>query len=342
MQRLLLSTVISPTLSRIKSVAFLIGLSLLSSSACAQLTINDSVSAQQLVNTIVGNGINVSNATLNCEPGAVATYTSSFAGVFEKGILLTSGRAVLAKGPNNNKRAGYSNGRAGDVQLDTVFNLKTYDGCALEFDFVPACDSLKIHYVYGSEEYPDYIDKNFSDIAAFFISGPGITGNKNIAINLKNSSTNYFIDNTNGTAIQYNGYTKPLIATRGIIPSSTYHLKIVIADVADGSFDSGVFLESGSLSCSPTGIAPFSLKAGVQIYPNPANDVMYVKTMLTGNKNMTIRIYSVVGKVVYQETYLNSGQPHQINTSTIESNGIYFIQLESENETITRKININH
>ncbi|HET6224806.1 MAG TPA: choice-of-anchor L domain-containing protein [Bacteroidia bacterium] len=342
MQRLLHSFFLITHPFRIKSFAFLMGLFLLTSPLFAQLAINDTVSAQQLVNTIVGSGFNVSNAKLTCAPGAAATFTSSSNTIFEKGILLTTGRATIAKGPNNNKRATFVNGTPGDATADTTFNVTTYDGCALEFDFIPSCDSLKIKYVFGSEEYPDYVDKTFSDVVAFFISGPGINGSKNIAVNAKDGGPDYFIDNTNGTVLQYNGYTKPLTATRAVTPSSTYHLKILVADVADGSYDSGVFLEAAFLHCGPMGIATATLKTGVQIYPNPANDVLYVLTPQNGNRNVSVKIYSVVGKVVYQENYMSGPQAHPINTSTIEANGIYFIQLESDNETITKKININH
>jgi len=127
-----------------------------------------------------------------------------------------------------------------------------------------------------------------------------------------------------------------------VTPSSTYHLKLIIADVLDGSYDSGVFIEEGSLQCASVGINTTSLNTGVQLYPNPANEVMYVQTPVNGNKHINLSIYSVVGKVVYQENYISTTQPHQINTTSIEANGIYFVKIQSGNETITRKMNINH
>jgi hypothetical protein len=175
---------------------------------------------------------------------------------FAKGILLTTGAAAKANGPNNSQNAGHNNGTAGDLQLDSLLGIDTFDGCALEFDMVPSCDTLKINYVFSSEEYPEYLGKTFNDAFAIFISGPGITGSKNIAtvpgtnipvsINTVNSTKNsqYFVDNTNGTSIQYDGFTKPLTAIQPITPNTTYHLKIVVADGVDGIFDSGIFIES--------------------------------------------------------------------------------------------------
>lgn len=52
----------------------------------------------------------------------------------------------------------------------------------MEFDFVPATDNISFNYVFGSEEYPEYVCSQFNDVFAFFISGPGIVGLQNIAI----------------------------------------------------------------------------------------------------------------------------------------------------------------
>lgn len=326
-----------------KQFAFLMGLLIISPFAFSQLAIDTAASAEQLAKSIVDASFNVSNIKLKCAKSAVAKFTSTSTLGFEKGIILTTGLATNAIGPNNNVRASYNNGTPGDAQLDSVLGAPTFDGCALEFDFVPTCDRFKMRYVFGSEEYPAYISGGtFADFFAFFISGPGIKGNRNIALNAKDGGSDYFIDNANGTALQYNGYTKPLTAALNVTSSSTYHLKIVIADVNDGSYDSGVFIEDGSMQCATVGINTIPLNAAIQIYPNPASEVIYVNTPQNNNKTMNVHIYSVVGKVVYQETYLSTTQPHQINTSNIEANGIYFIKLESGNETVTRKININH
>ena len=53
------------------------------------------------------------------------------------------------------------------------------------------------------------------------------------------------------TVTNFDGFTVPLTASSAVIPCQTYHLKIAIADVVDGSFDSGVFLKGGSLNSNP-------------------------------------------------------------------------------------------
>ena len=269
----------------LKAASVLISLLFFSKSMVAQLQTNTNVTLDQLVSNIIGPGYNTSNIKLNCANGAFATFTSGGTLGINNGILLTTGLATNAKPPNNNIRESYNNGTPGDSQLDVLLGTETYDGCALEFDLVPSCDTLKIKYVFGTEEFPDYVGSTFNDVFCFFVSGPGITGSKNIAtvpgtntpvtINTinQNSNTKYFVDNRNNAkgGTEYNGYTIPMWAVTPVVACSTYHLKIVIADVVDGSYDSGVFIESQSISCAPV------------IYNNLATNVNGVRGCKNGS-----------------------------------------------------------
>jgi hypothetical protein len=328
---------------------------LLSECLFSQLTMNVGVNAQELADSIVGPGYKIANASLKCPTNARATFTGTSTIGFQKGILLTTGDALAANGPNNNDKFGMNNGTPGDAQLDTLNGVNTFDGCALEFDLIPSCDTLRIKYVFGSEEYPEYVNKQFNDHFSIFLQGPGMNGAKNLAcvphtaipvsINSINHLTNshYYIDNTNGTTIQYDGFTTLLTARQHIIADSTYHLKIVIADVSDAIYDSGLFIEAGSINCDPSvGIAANPLEAFMQIYPNPANERLYISAPVNPNKNITVSLYSVIGELVYQENYINTGQSHQINTGEINSNGIHFLIIQSGDNSFSRKVHINH
>ncbi|CAF3326945.1 unnamed protein product [Rotaria sp. Silwood2] len=49
--------------------------------------------------------------------------------------------------------------------------------------------------------------------------------------------------------IQFNGNTKVLTASQsGLTPGSTYHIKLIVTDVNDGAYDSGVFLQAASFT----------------------------------------------------------------------------------------------
>ncbi|MBS1497206.1 MAG: choice-of-anchor L domain-containing protein, partial [Bacteroidetes bacterium] len=58
----------------------------------------------------------------------------------------------------------------------------------------------------------------------------------------------YFVNNINNKFFTHDGHTTVLTAFQKVQPCQSYHLKLVIADVGDGEYDSGVFLEAKSLS----------------------------------------------------------------------------------------------
>jgi len=249
-----------------KGVHFIVLIIALLSVVCsnngyAQLTFNNALTAQQLAQILAGPGVTVSNATMNCPFNAIGSFNGSSNIGMLSGIILTTGSTANAAGPNNTGSAGTNNGAPGDPQLNTLAGSGTFDACALEFDIVPVCSLLSFNYVFGSEEYPEWVNSSFNDAFAFFISGPGIVGQQNIAlvpltalpvtIDNINATTNsiYYVDNTGGATIQYDAFTVVLTASITVQPCQTYHLKIVIADAGDGIYDSGVFLEEGSMQC---------------------------------------------------------------------------------------------
>ena len=65
----------------------------------------------------------------------------------------------------------------------------------------------------------------------------------------------YFVDNTGGTTVQYDGFTTVLTAWAAVTPCVPYHIKLAISDASDGILDSGVFLEAGSFSSTAVGIS---------------------------------------------------------------------------------------
>lgn len=248
----------------------------------AQLTTDNSLSPENLVkDVLVGKGVTVSNVSYSGESKAIGQFDGSQSNVgISEGIILSTG-TVLDNvgssqkngpvGPNNKAGATTNWGLPGDSDLNNLIGETTFDAAILEFDFIPQGDTVEFSYVFASEEYPEFVF-SFNDVFAFFISGPGITGVQNLAvvpgtsnpvsINEINSSTNssLFVANGDGTSApqvtdpkvtNFDGFTVPLTAISKVTPCQTYHLKMAIADVVDGSFDSGVFLKGGSLSSNP-------------------------------------------------------------------------------------------
>ena len=221
----------------------------------AQLDVSTGYTGSQLANALAGPGVIVSNISYSGDPVAAGLFdgTSSNIGI-DSGVLFTTGHVIAAVGPNSAPGAGFNN--TGPTYTPVA---NTFDACILEFDVVPVFDTLKFNYVFGSEEYPEYVNQ-FNDGFGLFLSGPGIAGNQNIAmlpggiipvtINTVNSGMNsiYYNDNTGGTSVQYDAFTTKLTAKANVQPCQTYHLQFVIFDSRDPFFDSGVFVEYGSIT----------------------------------------------------------------------------------------------
>lgn len=271
-----------------KKIFFLLLLALNSPFIFAQLVIdNSSQTPQQLAqDVLLGQGITISNikfnnsaisaATTNDQIGQFSNGATTNIGI-DKGIILSTGNAIIAAGPNDQVQATLptSNSVIGDNDLFILSNNQTIKSVAiLEFDFVPTGNKLNFNFVFASEEYPEYVNETYNDNFGFFLSGPGITGTfsgnaTNIALipttslpvsinNLNNGKTNlgpceycqYYTDNTNGTTIQYDGFTKTIGATADVQCGQTYHMKLAIANVGDDNFDSAVFIEGASFSAA--------------------------------------------------------------------------------------------
>ncbi len=224
-------------------------------------TFNNS-NINNLAQSLVGAGVSIFNVQYQCSNSGLGIFNGVSSNIgLNEGIVLTSGNATDAIGPNNDSGAGIGLGLPGDSQLNLLSSAITNDACVLEFDFRPDGDTIKFNYVFGSEEYLEYVNAGFNDIFAFIISGPGIT-TQNIAL-IPGTSSPVSIDNVNniqnsqyyynneippGQTVQYDGFTTVLTAKVAVIPCDTYHLKLAVADAGDDILDSGVFIEKGSLS----------------------------------------------------------------------------------------------
>ncbi|HPS17053.1 MAG TPA: choice-of-anchor L domain-containing protein, partial [Bacteroidales bacterium] len=143
---------------------------------------------------------------------------------------------------------------------------------------------VSFRYTFASEEYNEWVGSTYNDAFGFFLTGgPENYNSKNIAL-IPGTSTPVTINNVNhghadsgcgpgpGTnpsyfrdnactvsgsypyKIECDGLTTVLTATAAVTPCKWYHIKLVVADVSDGIYDSWVFLEANSFS-SGSGVA---------------------------------------------------------------------------------------
>lgn len=164
----------------------------------AQLTVDDSFTAEYLVNEILlGGGVEAENITIN---GSPASELNEQIGYFEAdnsnigisyGIILASGGAKVAESPNDLPTAHVSITEDEELEEEPdleqiVWPAELNDVAVLEFDFTAEGDTLRFKYVFASEEYNEHTCSPYNDVFGFFISGPGINGDPNYENNAKN------------------------------------------------------------------------------------------------------------------------------------------------------------
>lgn len=205
------------------------------------------------------------------------------------GIVISTGHVYQCLGPNTTTNMS-SQADVCNEYIDASLEALAYpnvvrDASTLEFDFIPKSDTIRFRYVFGSEEYPEFVGGNYNDLFGFFISGlkpsGGSYNNFNIAqipntsqpisINTVNHRQNseYYVDNTDGSTIQFDGFTTVLTAKAAVVPCQTYHLKISICDVGDDIYNSAVFLEANSFSSNTISTSytnPNDLSAPLEIH----------------------------------------------------------------------------
>jgi gliding motility-associated-like protein len=257
----------------------------------SQLIVNNATNAVAAVeNFLLGEGIIATDITYVGNNDQIASFSCTNCNLgISSGVVMSSGNASTASGPNNNGAISNSYTNTSDVDLALLSGNSLNDACILEFDFIPVGDSLIFKYVFGSDEYPEYTNSGFNDAFGFFLSGPGIDGPySNDAINIAlipgttlpvtiNNVNNggdgingpceycaYYVHNGNGASAPYNtgsyyiqpdGFTAVLSANASVQCGQTYHIKLAIADAGDSSFNSWVFLEAGSFESNELGLA---------------------------------------------------------------------------------------
>lgn len=165
-------------------------------------------SDEELSNFLCSKEMKISDVKYTNKASGVRMFTQTEPGEFSivKGLMLTTGQAEGAKGPNNSPSTSFVNSvvPTQDKQLlGALQNTSTsvlfpsyitssgsvatasflFDQATVEFDIRINADSLVFKYAFASEEYPEYLE--FNDAFGLFITGVGLNDNpKESTLNL--------------------------------------------------------------------------------------------------------------------------------------------------------------
>lgn len=242
-------------------------------------------SVPQLVNTVLINSPCVSAQNITWKTGTNFSSSNGI-GFFQNsnpnfpmnsGVILSTGDITHAAGPNTTFLNDGAANWPGDVDLENTLlqsgiTMSSVNATVLEFDFTPISPTFNFEFLFASEEYGNF-QCQFSDAFAFLLTNTatGVTRNlavvpsTNIPISvvtirdfLYNSScpsaNSQFFGSYNGgsdaasAAINFNGQTKLMNASAVLVPNTTYHIKLVIADRSDEGSDSAIFIASDTFN----------------------------------------------------------------------------------------------
>ena len=223
----------------------IVGAALFGAAASAHaIVIVNTDNAAVLSAAISGPGVVITNATVttNTTTGA-GTFTGAAAdGLgFDSGIVLTTGVTSCVPGPDNTESCSGSG-----------------NSYRLRFDFTSATGNVFFNYVFGSEEYNEFVGSSFNDTFQLLLDGVNIAlipgGGGVVSINNVNAGSNAaFYRNNTSFNLQYDAFTTVLTAAAtGLTPGSTHTFDFFIADVGDSIYDSGVFVQAGTFASTPT------------------------------------------------------------------------------------------
>lgn len=232
---------------------------------------------ENAVNVLLGENSNVtvSNVSMTGDPRCLGVFSGGAVVGFDEGVLLSSGAAADAVGPNMSDETTSEFFMPGDDFLDSLIpGEPTYDACVLEFDFTcDGAEGIRVDYVMGSEEFNEFVGEEANDVFGFALNDANIatipdSGGLPVSIANINCGNpfdpqlptsplppfcNLFINNDvqdggGQIDIEADGLTTVLRAQSELL-AGTNHMKFAVGDVLDEAFDTWVFLKAGSFQC---------------------------------------------------------------------------------------------
>lgn len=225
------------------------------------------VTAVNAAEMLTGGAVEIVSATLIGSAEQVQAYADGATVApnvvpSDTGLILSTGNASNtttqgSNNPNTSSNMTTDFGGVGDAGLDQ-YNTPLQglnDAAGLEFSFEApnGLEQVTLVLSFASEEFPEYVNAGFSDLAGVFVNGVlcPINGTTNGVIDVDNGAANAgYIENHHNNDVlntQFDGVVTGLTVTIPLVPGELTTVRIVIADEGDGQYDSALFLAEGAI-----------------------------------------------------------------------------------------------
>jgi hypothetical protein len=205
----------------------------------------------QLMYGVVDNGATDITTSLSFYDGSLNLGISA-------GLFLSSGSGIV---PTSNTESNFS-GEFADFNLDPDAELQTavhaaFDGAGEVTDFTtlsfsfevtdPSVKGIRFDLVFGSDEYPEFVDSPYVDIAGVFVNGKNYAlfngeATQPLSVLKNNLAAGNFIDNSATIRnIEFDGLSAKLEIVAPV-QFGVNTIKVAIGDTGDTVLDSGLFV----------------------------------------------------------------------------------------------------
>ncbi|MCU7810390.1 MAG: choice-of-anchor L domain-containing protein, partial [Candidatus Thiodiazotropha sp. (ex Notomyrtea botanica)] len=230
-------------------------------------SVTATTNATTLINSLSGSGVTVSGEALT---GTDASQSGTFTGFnfltnneMDAGVLLSTGNvADLVNGPPTTNLADDTgtvfNPIAGN---DADLGNSIFDPVKLTFNVTPQYDTLIIDFMFGSDEYTEYVMGGFNDKMRIIVDGTdcALTPDGQVfSIDSVNTTVNAPLFNNNDLndggasfASEMDGFTRVLSCRVTVTPNVSIPIVIGVSDDGDGDYDSWAFFRAQSLRSEP-------------------------------------------------------------------------------------------
>lgn len=291
--------------------------------------------AAALGQELAGEGVTVTSATFAGLDVQAGTYADlAFDALSPStGVVLSTGSVIDSDpasaqdvdftyssvlGPNKKLTTTGDLGGAGSTTLEAVFGETTYDAAVLTLTLVPEGGELSLEYVFGSEEYSLWSERDYSDSFAVLVDGevcslvPGTSDPVGTTTVNPSSNADLHVVNFIGTDpgavgldTELNAFTVPLTCVAEVEPGEESTVVIAVADTRDGQLDSAVLLAGSSLTAPLTsGPTPTPTPSPTSSTPAPTTGATPAPTgattsvVATGGSGRLARTGADLGPIV--------------------------------------------
>lgn len=174
------------------------------------------------------------------------------------GVIMTSGLAKSAVGPNTSKYTTYMGGGLnGDDDLQDIVGRVTWDAPRFTVSFTSdeTVKGFQFKFCFGTEEFDEYVNNKYNDAFVCLLDGKNIAED-NLGNIISVNSAFFGVENLeNQINLEYDGFTYVLRCSKPLEPGD-HTIKFVIGDVQDSRYDCAVFLSDFKWELGDTNITP--------------------------------------------------------------------------------------